>query len=45
LTVQCLTWENGEGPDQIVDDGSDATVLCIEGLAAERLFKETGKLL
>ena len=45
LTVNCLTWENGEGPDQIVDDGSDATVFCIEGLATERAFKETGKLI
>jgi adenosylhomocysteinase len=34
LTLDCLTWENGEGPDQIVDDGGDATILCIEGVAA-----------
>ena len=44
LTWNCLTWENGEGPDMIVDDGGDATILLIEGLAAEKKFKETGKL-
>jgi adenosylhomocysteinase len=44
LTVDCLTWENGEGPDQIVDDGGDATILCIEGLAAEKSFALTHEL-
>ena len=44
LTLNCLTWENGEGPDMIVDDGGDATILLIEGLAAEKKFAETGKL-
>lgn len=32
--MDCLEWGNGEGPDQIVDDGGDATILCIEGLIA-----------
>lgn len=44
LTLDCLTWENGEGPDQIVDDGGDATILCIEGLAAEKAFALTNEL-
>lgn len=44
LTLDCLTWENGEGPDQIVDDGGDATILCIEGLAAEKAFAQTNEL-
>ncbi len=44
LTLDCLTWENGEGPDQIVDDGGDATILCIEGLAAQKAYEQTGQL-
>lgn len=44
LTINCLTWENGEGPDQIVDDGGDATIICIEGLAAEKAYSVTKEL-
>lgn len=44
MTVDCLEWGNGEGPDQIVDDGGDATILCIEGLIAEKSFLATEKL-
>ena len=36
LTKKCLTWEDGKGPELIVDDGGDATILLIEGLAAEK---------
>ena len=36
MTKECLTWEDGLGPQMIVDDGGDATILLIEGLAAER---------
>lgn len=36
MTKECLTWEEGRGPDMIVDDGGDATILLIEGLAAEK---------
>ena len=36
LTRQCLTWEEGKGPEMIVDDGGDATIFLIEGLAAEK---------
>ena len=44
LTDCCLNWD-GEGPDMIVDDGGDATIYLIEGLEAEKRFKETGKLI
>lgn len=39
-----MTWPDGCGPDTIVDDGGDATILLIEGLIAEKIFNETGKL-
>ena len=44
LTNDCLNWGNGQGPDQIVDDGGDATIYLIEGLAIEKKFNETEKL-
>ncbi len=31
-TKQALTWPDGSGPDQIVDDGGDATMFLIKGL-------------
>lgn len=34
-TKQALTWPDGSGPDQIVDDGGDATLLLIKGLQFE----------
>ncbi len=34
-TKQMLTWPDGSGPDQIVDDGGDATMLLIKGLEYE----------
>lgn len=36
LTKECLTWEDGKGPELIVDDGGDATLFLIEGLATEK---------
>lgn len=39
-----MTFPDGCGPDQIVDDGGDATILLIEGLAAEKKYKENGEL-
>ena len=39
-TKQMLTWPDGSGPDQIVDDGGDATLLLIKG--AE--FEEAGSV-
>ena len=34
-TYQALTWPDGKGPQQIVDDGGDATLLIHRGKAAE----------
>ncbi|MCC5822533.1 MAG: adenosylhomocysteinase [Planctomycetes bacterium] len=34
-TKQMLTWPDGSGPDQIVDDGGDATMLLVKGLEYE----------
>ncbi|HNX27239.1 MAG TPA: adenosylhomocysteinase [Phycisphaerae bacterium] len=34
-TQQAMTWPDGSGPDQIVDDGGDATLLIHRGYAAE----------
>ena len=44
MTAECLTWEDGKGPDIIVDDGGDATILLIEGLAAEKKLANGEKL-
>ena len=35
-TLNALTWPDGSGPDQIVDDGGDATLLIHRGVAAEK---------
>lgn len=35
-TEQMLTWPDGSGPDLIVDDGGDATLLIHEGVKAEK---------
>ena len=34
-TLKALTWPDGSGPDQIVDDGGDATLFIHRGYAAE----------
>ncbi|MCY2927258.1 MAG: adenosylhomocysteinase, partial [Planctomycetota bacterium] len=34
-TLEALTWPDGKGPHQIVDDGGDATLLIHRGYAAE----------
>jgi len=34
-TKQALTWPDGSGPEQIVDDGGDASLLMIKGLEFE----------
>lgn len=34
-TEQALTWPDGSGPDLIVDDGGDATMMIHEGVKAE----------
>ncbi len=43
-TYNTLNWPNNEGPDLIVDDGSDATMLIHEGVKYEKEYKETGKM-
>merc|ERR1711966_242491 len=43
-TVQALTWPDGSGPNMIVDDGGDATLLIHEGFRAEKAFKESGAI-
>jgi len=39
-----LTWKGKDGPDLIVDDGGDATLLIHEGVKYERTFAKTGEL-
>jgi len=39
-TYQCLDWTDGQGPNLILDDGGDATLLVHEGVKAERKYKE-----
>ena len=35
-TEQALTWPDGSGPDLIVDDGGDATLMVLKGAEAEK---------
>lgn len=39
-TDRALTWPDGSGPDIIVDDGGDATLLIHEGFKAEKAYKK-----
>ncbi|CAK0786326.1 hypothetical protein CVIRNUC_009539 [Coccomyxa viridis] len=41
-TEQMLTWPDGSGPDLLVDDGGDATLLIHEGAKAERAYAKDG---
>ncbi|KAI6694739.1 hypothetical protein NL676_022449 [Syzygium grande] len=43
-TERALDWGPGGGPDLIVDDGGDATLLIHEGVKAEEVYEKTGKL-
>jgi len=43
-TEQMLTWPGANGPDMLVDDGGDATLLIHEGVKAEALFAKNGTL-
>ena len=43
-TNKMLTWPGSDGPDILVDDGGDATLLIHEGVKAERHFEKTGEL-
>ena len=37
-------WPDGDGPDLLVDDGGDATLLIHEGVDAEEAFAKDGTL-
>jgi len=39
-----LTWPDFNGPNIIVDDGGDATLLIHEGVKFERVYEKTGEL-
>lgn len=43
-TDRMLTWPGSDGPDMLVDDGGDATLLIHEGVKYERLFAKTGEI-
>jgi len=43
-TYQAVTWPGRDGPNLIVDDGGDVTLLIHEGVKAEAEYKKTGKL-
>ncbi|CAL9132213.1 unnamed protein product [Musa textilis] len=43
-TERCLDWGLAGGPDLIVDDGGDATLLIHEGVKAEEEYEKNGKL-
>lgn len=43
MTDSCLNWGD-EGPDLIVDDGGDATIYLIEGLATEKKMQQGGEI-
>ena len=43
-TYNALNWPDNIGPDMIVDDGSDATMLIHEGVKYEKMYEESGKM-
>jgi len=43
-TNKMLTWPNGDGPDLLVDDGGDATLLIHEGVKAEKTYAKLKEL-
>lgn len=43
-TQRALTWPDGSGPDLIVDDGGDATLLIHEGFKSEKAYEKDGTL-
>ena len=43
-TDKMLTWPDCDGPDILVDDGGDATLLIHEGVKAERAFEKSGTM-
>jgi len=43
-TLNACTWPDGTGPDSIVDDGGDMTMLLLEGMKAEEKYEKNGEL-
>jgi adenosylhomocysteinase len=43
-TLKALTYPDGSGPDSIVDDGGDMTMMLMEGMKWEKKYKETKQL-
>lgn len=43
-TERALDWGPGGGPDLVVDDGGDMTLLIHEGVRAEEAYEKTGEL-
>lgn len=43
-TERAITWPDGHGPDIIVDDGGDATLLIHQGVEAEVEFAKNGTI-
>ena len=43
-TVKALEFADGQGPDSIVDDGGDMTIMLLEGTKWEKLYREEKKL-
>merc|ERR1712224_46335 len=43
-TEKALIWPDGKGPDLVVDDGGDATLLIHEGVKAEFAYAKNGTL-
>src|SRR5690606_27817246 len=43
-TLRMLTWPDGDGPNLLVDDGGDATLLIHRGHALEAEVAKTGKV-
>jgi len=39
-TYKALIWPNGKGPNIIVDDGGDATLMILEGIKWEELYEK-----
>jgi len=44
-TERMLAWPGADGPDQVVDDGGDATMLIHKGKEFEEKFAKDGSLL